>query len=54
MVFCIAEDDWVVMQLNVSSTSYDGDVYANVYVMTIRCEHGKIAESGSTPTPSSR
>ena len=44
MVFCIAEDDWVVMQLNVTSTSYDGDVYANVYVMTIRCEHGKIAE----------
>jgi ketosteroid isomerase-like protein len=44
MVFCIAEDDWVAMQLNVTSTSHDGDVYANVYVMTIRCDARKIAE----------
>jgi ketosteroid isomerase-like protein len=44
MVFCIAKDEWVVMQLNVTSTSHDGDVYANVYVMTIRCRDGKIAE----------
>ena len=44
MTFCIAEDDWVVMQLEVSSTSYDGEVYSNVYVMTVRCEGGRIAE----------
>jgi ketosteroid isomerase-like protein len=44
LTFCIAEDDWVVMQGNVTSTSHDGVVYTNVYVFTIRCEEGRIAE----------
>lgn len=44
MVFCIAEDDWVVMQLNVATTSHDGEVYENVYALTVRCEDGQIAE----------
>jgi ketosteroid isomerase-like protein len=44
LTFCIAEDDWVVMQGDVTSTSHDGDVYTNVYVFTIRCEDDRIAE----------
>jgi hypothetical protein len=52
-----AEDHWVVIQLNVTSTSYDDVVYSNVYVMTVRCENGKVAEraalSGGTPPASS-
>jgi ketosteroid isomerase-like protein len=44
LTFCIAEDEWVVMQGNVTSTSHDGVVYTNVYVFTIRCEDGRIAE----------
>jgi ketosteroid isomerase-like protein len=44
LVFCIAEDDWVVMQLNVHTVTHDGAVYANTYAMTFRCEEGRIAE----------
>lgn len=44
LVFCIAEDDWVVMQLTVRATSYDGERYENAYALTVRCRDGRIAE----------
>ena len=44
LVFCIAEDDWVVMQLTVRATSHEGDSYENAYALTVRCRDGRIAE----------
>lgn len=44
LVFCIAEDDWVVMQLTVRATSHHGESYENAYALTVRCRDGRIAE----------
>ena len=44
MEFCIAEDDWVVLQALIGKTSFRGVAYKNRYVFCVRCRDGKIAE----------
>jgi ketosteroid isomerase-like protein len=41
--FVIADGDWVVMQLTVTSRLHTGE-YRNRYVFTIRCEQGLVRE----------
>ena len=42
--YLVAEDDWVVMQAQIGARSHEGNEYSNLYVFSIRCAVGKIAE----------
>lgn len=44
MRYLVADGDWVVLQAEIGAKSHEGDDYSNLYVFSIRCADGKIAE----------